>query len=249
MDLARLTEELDARLGEADAALARDFPGEHAGRQPVHTVYVPADRFGADTVRRYGEEARRYVEDHRLVLSELLGDDGELLDLVREKLEREPVEDLRIDFEDGYGSRGDDREDADARAAAGALRRAIAAGEASPFHGIRFKSFERPTRARGLRTLALFLETLADGGSLPTGFVVTLPKVTSVDQVHAMVLAAERLEAGLGLDHRSVRFELQIETPQSILGPDGTALVARMVHAAGGRCTGLHYATYDYTAS
>ena len=28
------------------------------------------------------------------------------------KLEREPIEDLRIDFEDGYGTRGDDAEDA-----------------------------------------------------------------------------------------------------------------------------------------
>src|SRR5512142_1330196 len=131
MDLARLTEELDARLGEADAALARDFPGERPGRQPVHTVYVPADRFRTDTVRRYSESARRHVDEHELTLFDLSGGDGELLDLVREKLEREPVEDLRIDFEDGYGSRGDDREDADVRAAAAALRRAIEAGEAS----------------------------------------------------------------------------------------------------------------------
>lgn len=248
MDLARLTQELDARLAEADAALARDFPGERPGRQPVHTVYVPAGRFRSDTVRAYGEQALRCVDEHQAVLLELSGGDGDLVDLVREKLEREPVEDLRIDFEDGYGSLGDDREDADARAAAGALRRAIEAGEASPFHGIRFKSFERPTRARGLRTLTLFLETLAGGGPLPEGFVVTLPKVTSVDQVQAMVLAAERLETGLGLGARSVLFELQIETPQSILGPDGTALVARMVHEADGRCTGLHYGTYDYSA-
>jgi hypothetical protein len=45
-----------------------------------------------------------------------------------------------------------------------------------------------------------------------------------------------------------LRFEAQVETPQSILGPDGTALVARMVHAAGVRLTGLHYGTYDYSA-
>ena len=48
-----------------------------------------------------------------------------------------------------------------------------------------------------------------------------------------------------GLD---LRFEVQVETPQSILGPDGTALVARMVHAGGERLTGLHYGTYDYSA-
>jgi hypothetical protein len=45
-----------------------------------------------------------------------------------------------------------------------------------------------------------------------------------------------------------LRFEIQVETPQSILGPDGTALVARMIRAAQGRCTGLHYGTYDYSA-
>ena len=133
--------------------------------------------------------------------------------------------------------------------AARALRGSIGRGDAPPFHGIRFKSFEAPTRRRGLRTLAVFLEELAGAGSLPEGFVVTLPKVTSVEQVEAMVLAASRLEAVLGLAAGTLRFEIQVETPQAILGPDGTALVARMVHAAAGRCTGLHYGTYDYSAS
>ena len=77
---------------------------------------------------------------------------------------------------------------------------------------------------------------------------MTLPKVTSVDQVEAMVHAAGHLETVLGLASGSLRFEIQVETPQSILGPDGTALVARMVHAADGRCAGLHYGTYDYSA-
>ena len=31
--------------------------------------------------------------------------------------------------------------------------------------------------------------------------------------------------------------------------PDGAATVARMIHAAGGRCSGLHYGTYDYSAA
>jgi len=248
LDLARLTDELDARLKGADAALAREFPGERAGRQPVHTVYVPADRFHAGTVTEYGAWALYAVDDHEAVLLELLGGDEEVLDRVRDKLAREPVEDLRIDFEDGYGTRPDAEEDEAARTAARALRESIDDGTAAPFHGIRFKSFEQPTRHRGLRTLALFLETLAGGRPLPDGFVVTLPKVTSVDQVEAMVHTAIQLETGLGLVARSLRFELQVETPQSILGPDGTALVARMVHASAGRCVGLHYGTYDYSA-
>ena len=98
-----------------------------------------------------------------------------------------------------------------------------------------------------MRSLDLVLG--AFGGTLPAGFVVTLPKVTSVDQVEAMVLLCERLEAAHGFPAGSLRFEVQVETPQAVLGADGTATVARAVHAAGGRCTGLHYGTYDYSAS
>ncbi len=248
VDLGRLSAELDERLSDADEALERHYPGERSGRQPVHTVYVPADTFDRDIFASYGNTAQMCVLEHAEDFLRLLDDDEDLFGQVLTKLESEPIEDLRIDFEDGYGARSDDEEDATAEKAATDLREAIDKGEASPFHGIRFKSFERPTRERGLRTLALFLSTLAADGRLPEGFVVTLPKVTSVDQVEAMVLAAKRLEASLGLGKRSVRFELQIETPQSILGPDGTALVARMIHAARGRCTGLHYGTYDYSA-
>ena len=240
--------ELDERLGAVDAALAAHYPGERPGRQPVHTVYVPADRFHARLVAEHGDAALRATEEHESLLLDLIDGDRDLLARVRDKLGREPVEDLRIDFEDGYGTRPDDEEDADARRSAGELRTAIAAGEAAPHAGIRFKGFEAPTRRRGVRTLALFLDRLLADGPLPDGFVVTLPKVTAVEQVEALVHTLQRLEAALGLDDGALRFEIQVETPQSILGPDGTALVARMVHASGGRCTGLHYGTYDYSA-
>ncbi|MGB0101500.1 MAG: aldolase [Nocardioides sp.] len=248
VDLDRLGEELDVRLEAADRTLVRDYPGQRAGRQPVHTVYVPADRFHAGLVTEYGGLALASIDEHEALLVELLDDDGSLVDRVREKLAGEPVEDLRIDFEDGYGPRSDEEEDGAARVAARELRRAVADGVASPFSGIRFKSFERPTRARGLRTLVLFLDALLEDGPLPEGFVVTLPKVTSVDQVEALVHTMQRLEADLGLTREALGFELQIETPQSILGPEGTALVAPMIHASAGRCTGLHYGTYDYSA-
>lgn len=251
-ELGRLVDELDGeldeRLGAVDAALAAHYPGERPGRQPVHTVYVPADRFHAGLVAEHGAAALTATEEHEALLLDLLGD-ADLLARVREKLRREPVEDLRIDLEDGYGTRPDDEEDADARRAAEELRAAMDAGGAPPFSGIRFKGFEAATRSRGLRTLTVFLARLAEVGALPQGFVVTLPKVTAVEQVEALVHTASRLESALGLTSGALRFELQIETPQSILGPDGTALVARMVHASGGRCSGLHYGTYDYSAS
>lgn len=249
VDLDRLAEELDERLEAADAALARLYPGARPGRQPVHTVYVPADRFHARLVPAYGAQALSAVDEHPDLFLEVLDGDRALVDRVRDKLAREPVEDLRIDFEDGYGSRSAEEEDDAVRASAIALRRSIADGTAPAVHGIRIKSFEAPTRRRGLRTLGLFLADLAHGGQIPDGFVVTLPKVTSVDQVEALVHAARALEDGLGLEAGSLRFEIQVETPQSVLGPDGTALVARMVHASDGRCTGLHYGTYDYSAS
>jgi citrate lyase beta subunit len=254
--LSELADAVDRRLAAADAELTAAYPGARAVRQPVHTVYVPADRYDADTVARWGEQARAALADHAGSPAELAEATGLPAGLVAEvhprvlaKLDAEPVEDLRIDFEDGYGRRPDEEEDAAVVAAAAALAASVRDGTAAPFHGIRFKSLEAPTRRRGLRTLSLFVAELADAGALGDGFVVTLPKVTSVDQVEAMVLACERIEAAHGLADGGLRFELQVETPQAVLGPDGTASVARMVHAARGRCAGLHYGTYDYSAA
>ena len=242
-----LTAEVDERLAGADAALAEGFPGDTPDRQPVHTVYVPADRFVEDLVDTWGRAAIALVDQHSDLFADLASG-AEPVALVRAKLAAEPIEDLRIDFEDGYGDRGDEVEDADALRSAGALARATTAGTAPPYRGIRFKSLEAPTRRRGIRTLTMFLSTLLEEGGTLDGFVVTLPKITSVEQVEAMVQLTARLEESLGIAPRSLRFELQIETPQSILGPDGTVLVARMIHAGDHRVTALHYGTYDYSA-
>jgi citrate lyase beta subunit len=247
--VAELAAELDSRLAPEDDALVARFPGERPGRQPVHTVYVPADRYAADLTHSWGAQARQAMRDHEDVLRDCLGDAApDLLPLVEDKLDREPIEDLRIDFEDGYGTRPDDVEDADVARAARALAESQAGGTAATSYGIRFKSFERPTRRRGLATLVGFVDRLLAAGGTLDGFVVTLPKVTSVGQVEAMALAGERIEAAHGLASGTLRFEIQVETPQSILGPDGTALVARMLHAAPNRVVGLHYGTYDYSA-
>ncbi len=254
-DLEQLSAELDVRLAAADADLAARYPGDRAARQPVHTVYVPADRYSPDLVADWGAEARETLTRHGGSIEELgavLGQpriDGAVHDRVLAKLASEPIEDLRVDFEDGYGNRSDEDEDAAVIAAARTMAASVSAGEAPPFHGIRFKSFEAPTRRRGLRTLGLFVGELAKHGGISDGLVVTLPKVTSVDQVEAMVTACERLEEEHRLPAGTLVFEIQIETPQSIVGADGRVLVAPMIHAAAGRCTGLHYGTYDYSAS
>ena len=230
---------LDELLGPDDVERARRYPGPSNVRQPVHTVYVPADRYAEHTVSEWRTAAIDAIDEH----GPLPGTSAELDALVRDKLAREPIEDLRIDFEDGYGLRDDATEDADARAAGTALGRS---GQPA-FVGIRMKSLEGPTRRRGVRTLELFLESLLALGSLPAGFRVTLPKVTSVRQVEAMVELCAALESAYTLP--TLRFEIQIETPQAIVGADGTALVASMLHAGLGRCVGLHYGTYDYSAS
>ncbi len=248
--------EIDARLADTDGDLARLYPGDQAGRQPVHTVYVPGDLFTAGTVTTWGNEARAALAAHAptsAALAEATGVAHDAVDAVYDavvaKLSAEPVEDLRIDFEDGYGARPDDEEDAAVLAAAATLATAAESGEAPPYFGIRFKCFERPTRARGLRTLDLFVTALADAGAISDRLLLTLPKVTAVAQVSAMVWACERLEQALGLASGQLRFEVQVETPQAILGADGSALVAPMVHAGRGRVSGLHYGTYDYSAS
>ena len=245
IDLNHLTMELDARLAEADAALAAQFPGERAGRQPVHTVYVAADRYHAALVRDWGAEGLAALNAHHDLFTELVGDD-EIVARVSRKLAAEPIEDLRIDFEDGYGTRAGPVEDGDVAAAAAALAGSLSEGIAPPFSGIRIKSLEAPTRRRAVRTFVAFVGALADAGAPFDGFVITLPKVTSVEQVRAMVHLCERVEAATGTG--TLRFEIQVETPQSILSPAGTALVAQMVHACAGRCAALHYGTYDYSA-
>lgn len=247
----------DTVLADADEALTRRYPGDAGTRQPVHTVYVPADRYRAGTVADCGRQALDLLDQHAATpadLARVAGVDPALAAqvhrLVRDKLVREPIEDLRIDFEDGFGRRPDDVEDAAAVRAGALLRDSLLGGTAPPFCGIRFKSLEAATRRRGVRTLDLFLGALCKAdGRLPHGFVVTLPKVSSVEQTAAMVALCERVEQAHGLAADGLRFELQIETPQAIIGMDGSATVARMIQAAAGRCAGLHYGTYDYSAS
>jgi citrate lyase beta subunit len=256
-DREAMVAEADRLLAAADRALDRGYPGPRPGRQPVHTAYVPADRFGPGLPARWGRQALKSLETWAPGPAEFgrtMGLPAALAADVRSrvlaKLIAEPVEDLRLDFEDGYGDPGDEAEDADARRAGECLVAEIAAGAAPPFTGLRCKSLEPATRRRAIHTLDAFLGGLLSAGPLPDGFVVTLPKVTSADQVTAMARLCGLLEEAHGLPPGALAFEVQVETPQLILGADGTAIIARCVHAAHeGRLTGLHYGTYDYSAA
>ncbi len=170
---------------------------------------------------------------------------------VRAKLATEPVEDYRVDFEDGYGVRPDDEEDAHADAVALAFARGLAERTLPPFSGIRVKAFTEELGRRSLRTLERLTATLvtATGGVLPPNFTVVLPKITAVEQVEAFTEVLELLEQQHRLPPGAFGVELMVETTQSLLGPDGRVVLPALVGATRGRCRGAHLGVYDYTAS
>jgi citrate lyase beta subunit len=169
---------------------------------------------------------------------------------VSEKLLREPVEDFRIDFEDGYGNRPDTEEDGHAEVAAYEVAEGLANGTLPPFIGIRIKPFNEELRARSFRTLDIFVSSLAEksGGKLPNNFVVTLPKITIPEQVSTLAALLARLEKQNSLGEGRLKFEMMIETTQSIINHRGETNLPRLLGAAEGRCIAAHFGTYDYTA-
>src|SRR5262245_4584263 len=205
-------------------------PAGRSERQPVHTVYGGAHLFAADTTAKLGAIALRTLREYApdgATLSAALGLPGDLsvrlYPRVVEKLEREPVEDYRIDFEDGFGGRPDNEEDAAATKAAQQVAAGMRAGSLPSAIGIRIKNLGAETKRRGLRTLELFLSTLLEesGGKLPQNFVVTLPKITAPEQVSALVDACDAFEASHKLAPGMLKFEVMVETPESVFSRDG----------------------------
>jgi hypothetical protein len=226
-------------------------------RQPVQTVYGGAQLFKAETPARLGalalELIRNYTPDAS-AFAECLGlPPGQLANSVFErtvaKLEREPVEDFRIDFEDGYGYRSEAEEDGHAASTAQFLTRGQGKPGFPPFIGIRIKPFTEALRARSARTLSLFLTALFEQTSrLPANFVVTLPKITMPGQVSQLVELLDKTEARHGLESGAIKIELMIEAPQNIIDSTGGCGIPKLLEAAQGRCRGLHFGPYDYSA-
>jgi citrate lyase beta subunit len=236
---------IDQLLTPVDADLAALYPGDDPVGQPAHTVYVSAADSNAGTPREWGERALALATDTAAVLGEI--GDEHTISIVLERLRTNPIEDLRIDLEDGYGWRPDDVEDAHARAAGRTLREWSADRPHAPRSlGVRAKGLGAAERPRGLRTLELVLDA---AGGVPAGFVFTVPKLRDVRQVDAVNVLCEEFERVHGLDEGALRFELQIEIPQAVLGPDGTATLAQAIHRGRPRLSGLHYGTYDYSAA
>ena len=98
---------LDAELGEFDSTYTARYPGA-PGPGPVHTAYLPVPGFDADAVTRWGTIAVAAVDANpdrwSAVLAGLAAPDqvGPLAERTLAKLRTEPIEDMRIDFEDGF---------------------------------------------------------------------------------------------------------------------------------------------------
>ena len=235
VDIEALTAEIDHRLKDADAALARDYPGER-GRAAARPHRLRAGRPGraraAGDLRQRRPRCRssstaRSSSTCSTVTRTWSGGSSPSWSASRS---RTCGSTSRTGTARGPTTRRTRRP---ARPAS-VLAQWIADGDGA---AVPRDPVQEPRAAdpepRAPHPGALPRVARGDGG-LPDGFVVTLPKVTSVDQVEAMTVAAECLEKDLGLPSGALRFELQVETPQAVLGSDGTVLVARMIHAVGG---------------
>lgn len=241
---------------EANVAFARRYPGEGDAFQPVHTLIEGAQFFTADVAARRGAHALGHLDEYApdtATFGAAFGiSEHPALDTVaqrvRDKLSRDPVEDYRIDFEDGYGVRADEEEDRAAVAVAGEIASGVRAGSLPGSIGTRIKPLTEELRGRSVRTLDLLLTALIEHGGLPPRWVITVPKITVIEQVDYFVAVLASIERTLGLGDRTLVFEIMVEVPQVILDMTGKSLLPRMLDASDGRLRGIDFGTYDYTA-
>ena len=180
--------------GASMSGVARAYPGEMAtasrctpstaARTVQGGLGVEARRGRTDRARRV-RPGRQNACDGARISPRTLTRQRSVRAIV-EKLRREPVEDFRIDFEDGYGNRPDAEEDGHAASAAREVAAGLKAGTLPPFIGIRIKPLSKELHRRSLRTLDIFVTTLvgATRGKLPPNFVVTIPKLMSPGARH-----------------------------------------------------------------
>lgn len=192
--------------------------------QPTYTLYGGADRFSPETPTKMLFLARKWLKEYPW-----------LNEVAKRKVERRlarPLEDFRIDFEDGYGRRGDEEEDAHAQAVA------LALPQAQDYRriGLRLKPLTRSWATRSLRTLGLAVAGLS---VWPSGFCITLPKLEEADQVHWLLQHLIEFEGQRG----PIPIEIMVESPKALRNLES------LVGACAGRCRGIHFGPYDFLAS
>jgi hypothetical protein len=247
-DFFAMADQLGASLPEA--RWKQSFESEF---EPVHVVYGGADRFKADISTKFGDVALGILgmvatsdDEFREIFNDGTGlsvPDG-VFDAVRAKLSRQPIEDFRIDFEDGFGFRSDEEEDSCCRLVAAEIARGMQERSLPPMIGIRVKSFQKETFPRATRTLGLCLEHLLSesGNRLPDRFIVTLPKIRHAEEVEALDRLLSLVEVGSGLSKNRIEIELMVETPESVLD------IERLVRVAPARISSVHFGAYDFTS-
>ncbi len=242
---AAVHDRLDGLLDPVDERLAAQYPGNRDEIQPVHTIYVSAADATVDTPRLWGVSRRSRFSIPMLMCS---------------PISTRRMRSLMCEFNSAasrsktFGSISRTGTDAAATKKKTMQRRRpdrrlprsalILPGRTGVESGSR--GLPAGERRRSIRTLELVLDA---AGGVPDGFVFTVPKLRAVEQVTATVLLCEELEKAHGLELGSLRFELQIESPQAVIAADGTVAVAQAIHRGAGRLTGLHYGTYDYSAA
>lgn len=251
---------IQSQLEQALTGLEKHDSTDTSLRQPVHTVYGGAHLFTSGLCQKLGKIAlqslHQYAPSPRHLALALQFEDKNpalweiIYQRIAKKLNTEPIEDFRIDFEDGYGHRSDEEEDTHAIQAAQIAGSDGKANLLPPFWGIRIKAFHRQGFARSQRTLRLFLNHLlkTTGGDIPRGFVVTLPKVMLAAETQALSQLLSIIESQHQLSRGTIKIEFMVETTQSILNSLGYCPLRSFVAAADGRCVAAHFGSYDYTA-
>ncbi|HRG94762.1 MAG TPA: phosphoenolpyruvate kinase [Polyangiaceae bacterium] len=245
----------DPRVAELVARATRAAPAPAAAAAPVSVLYGGAHLFRPGAVEKLGELARRAFEAHVATDDDVCAIAGEaarpvaaaVRERVAQRLRERPLDDLRVDFEDGYGARSEVDEDGDAArvgaALAGYARTRSEGDRSAPWLGVRTKAFDADTGARAARTLLTVLEGL--GGHLPPGFVVTLPKVRDAPNVALFCELLALAEAERGLSRGAIGLELMVETPEALIDATGAAALRALVTAGAGRVTSVHLGAYD----
>ncbi len=246
--------------GEPAGGMEKHVRASLPGRQPVHTVYGGAHLFAADVTRKFSARALESLAAYapngpafaralQIRLSERAAE--ELYARILDKLRSEPVEDYRIDFEDGFGSRSSEEEDRQAIRTAEETATAMDHGLLPPFFGVRIKPFTPARKDRAQRTLEMYLRRLCEraGAALPGNFVVCLPKASSAEEVASLAGILDRLERKLSIAPGSIGMEIMIEQPQTLMDREGRSPLPGMLKAGAGRCRALHFGPYDFTAS
>lgn len=232
---------------------------------PVHTVYGGAQLFHRNTLKKIGEKGIALIKNY---FSEppyctvLSGESDvplnseirqQVIDQTINKLTVNPVEDYRIDFEDGYGLRDSAKEDEDAERCAIELSELFQKSDnSSAFQtGIRIKSFSLPTLQRSIRTFDIFLSTFfqnCDIQNVPF-LSVCLPKVTDLKEVELLLSLLTDYAKSHNLNTGFLRAEIMLETPEFYLKSNGFAALREMVDSFSGSFNALHLGLYDFTSS